>query len=770
VTIPRTHDETSGPPRRHAATYALAFLGYSIVTLLVLREIVAHLSTRLPHDLGDPLLSTAILWWNTHALPLTERWWNGFGFWPATGMLAFSDHRLGESLIASPLHWAGAGPIAAHNMTLLAMFPLCALAAHWFAFTLTRRHDAAVLAGLAYGFNPYRAGHLEHLELLAAFGLPAALAALHLYMTERRTPWLVVFAGALVLQGLFCSYYVVYLVIVVALWTLWFARRDNIRLIIGVAAAGALAAVPLAPIAWSLLRIHRHYGFARSFNDIITLSADVTSFVTASPLDALWRWTSTLNDTERQLFPGAILMALVVAGLAGSIRRARPAAAAARASIVMAVLAVLVAAIVAAAAAGFGFSIHSPYKPLSIAFVFLAVALLCSSPARLAYRERSPFAFYVLLALFLAVCCLGPKPRVLGYQFLYEPPYSWFMRIRAVGEGMRVPARFAMPMILALSAAAAIAFDRLAPRRQSRLVLASMLAAGIVAEGWVTGLDMLALPAGWPAEITAKNAAAFLEMPLGETNLDTSAMYQALQHNLPALNGYSGYEPGYYSAARVALLDHDDSVLDAFASRGPLLVAVNRQANWSIETLAWFKGRGMQPFHEDPLRTWFVLGAPVLPKPDCAGPALPIAAARDRNGPVDLRPLLDGDRHTNWTAGPKQRAGDEIVFDLGSATIPCSLRLSIGSTVATYPRRMNVEVSEDGQTWQPVFDGPTGGQAILSQIDNPLDGRIEIRLNKAPTRYVRCRLTADYATLPWVISDVAISADPSTTVPAAATP
>src|SRR5207249_9944839 len=138
-----------------------------------------------PRDLGDPLLSASILWWNAHVVPLTDRWWNGFAFYPSTGTMAFSDHRLGVSLIASPLQWLGCSPIAAYNVTLLASFPLCAVAAHGLGFTLTKRHDAAAICGLAYGFNPFRIAHIEHLELLMAFGMPTALTALHLYRNTR---------------------------------------------------------------------------------------------------------------------------------------------------------------------------------------------------------------------------------------------------------------------------------------------------------------------------------------------------------------------------------------------------------------------------------------------------------------------------------------------------------------------------------------------------------------------------------------------------------
>ena len=112
------------------AAFGRAALGYGALVLVLTYPLVLHLSSTVPHDLGDPLLSASLLWWNAHVLPLTERWWNGFAFVPATGTLAFSDHRLGLSLLASPLQWLGLGPITAYNVVWLATFPLCPLAAH----------------------------------------------------------------------------------------------------------------------------------------------------------------------------------------------------------------------------------------------------------------------------------------------------------------------------------------------------------------------------------------------------------------------------------------------------------------------------------------------------------------------------------------------------------------------------------------------------------------------------------------------------------------
>src|SRR6516225_9109533 len=297
-----------------------AFAGYSVLTFALTYPITWHLGTGVPHDLGDPLLSTVILWWNAHHLPLTAAWWNGSFFWPSPGTLAFSDHRIGASLLASPLQWAGFSPLTAYNVTLLVTFPLCATSAHWLAYTLTGRHDASVVAGLAYGFSPYRIAHIEHLELLAAFGMPAALAALHQHLKDGRTKWIIVFGGALLLQALSCSYYFLFFLVMLALWMAWFLRWPWGRTPYQIAAAVATVVAVMSPIALRYLAIHKHYGLARGFGDIITLSADVTSIVTASPLSLVWGWTSTLNGPERQVFPGLTIVVVTAIAVMTGVR------------------------------------------------------------------------------------------------------------------------------------------------------------------------------------------------------------------------------------------------------------------------------------------------------------------------------------------------------------------------------------------------------------------------------------------------------------------
>jgi len=728
-----------------------AAIAYTAVAIALTWPLVLHVADRVPHDLGDPLLSVAILRWNARHLPLTAAWWNAPFYYPAAGALTFSDHRLGESLIASPLQWIGLGPLAAYNVTLLATFPLCALAAHALGFTLTRRHDAAAIAGLAYGFSPYRFAHIEHLELLAAFGMPLALLALHRFWTERRPWWLIAFAGALLLQALLCSYYFLFFGVLAALWVLWFARRGNAGLLAGAAAAIGAAGLVLMPLASTYFSVHERYGLVRHPDEIVSLGADVTSLVTASPLSAIWGWTSTLNGSERQLFPGACILALVVLGIVGALRRSRPRFAVSRVPVALAVAAALAAATAVRALrrGRFGASTASAY--------LLAAAVLWSSPVRDAYRRRSLFAFYVLAAAALFVFALGPEPTFLHRTFMTAAPYAWLMRLSVFREQIRVPARFGMPAVLALAVAGAIAFDRLTTGRR-RVSLAAVLGLAIVADASIAALPLLEPPHTWPAQIATDRIAAFVELPLGDTLPDAAAMYRSALSGLPTANGYSGYVPPHYEVLRFALDEFDATALEALASNGPLLVSADRRQPSGVE---WIRRlRSAPPAHETAQTAdavWFTIDSPRRPGPACAAPALAIASIRDRFGDVAVAPLQDGNGDTAWRSAAGQRSGDALIVDLGRAAQPCSVRMALGPHAAEYPRALRVSTSIDGRAWTTSFAGPLGGEAVLAAVAHPRNAVIELPLGAAPARFVRLELTADRPNVTWTVAELHVT-------------
>jgi len=745
--------------------YAFAGAVYSTLAVALTFPLVLHLSSVMPHDLGDPLLSTTILWWNAHVPWFTQRWWNGPAFFPAPGFLALSDPRLGESLIATPLQWLGCSPVTAYNLTLLATFPLSALAAHWLAFVVTGRHDASVICGLAYGFYPFRVAHLPHLELLAAFGMPAALAALHRYHGTRRRGWLIAFAIALVVQGLCSSYYLLFFSVFLGLWLLWFTRRDNARTLRGIVLAGGAAFVALVPLAVGYSRIHAHYGFTRPLTEIQRFSADATSILTTSPLVLLWGWTARWAKSEGELFPGATIAILAIVGVVLAYRRHRSAHD--RVDRLSFWLLPIGAACAAIAVCGWVYapwrislgvaraSSDAPFKPMTLALVAIAAWLGASSQIRGAYARRSVFAFYAIAAAVLFLCSLGPKPTFAGHQFMYQPPYAWLMRL-GIFESIRVPARFAMPAMLALAMTGALAFDRVRLEPSARRTLAAAVMIGIVADGWIHGLPLPAVPEFWNAS-RADGFAAVLELPLGEPSGDFSAMFRTIDHRHPTVNGSSGFEPQNYAPLRTALDERDPAAFEGFPPKSRLLVVVDRRNDQRSELDRFLVSNPrVTRLPPDPRWAFYALEPPAAEAPPCGDDPLPIVSIADAHGAVDLGSLTDHDTHTWWTTPQPQQLGDRLAIDLGSTSHPCAVSVSVGESLTSYPRKLAVDTSVDGAAWTLVATRRTAGLTMKAALDDPRHVNIVIPITPTAARYVRLRIDETSATAPWRVTEVAV--------------
>jgi hypothetical protein len=119
--------------------------------------------------------------------------------------MTFSENLLGVSVFASPIYWLTHNPLTAHNVSLYLAWPLSAFGVYLLVEFLTRRRDAAFLAGLAFGFTPYRTAELGHIQVVSSYWFPALLG-LHRYLDDRRVRWLASSPRAFVLQALANGY------------------------------------------------------------------------------------------------------------------------------------------------------------------------------------------------------------------------------------------------------------------------------------------------------------------------------------------------------------------------------------------------------------------------------------------------------------------------------------------------------------------------------------------------------------------------------------
>src|SRR5688500_5047118 len=189
---------------------------------------------------------------------------------------------------------------------------------------LTRSGAAAFLAGLAYGFAPYRMSNLPHIQMLASFWAPLALLGLHVYVDTGKPRWLAVYGAAWALQAAANWYTLILFSVFVGLWVLWFVVAPrNWRALGMIAAATVAASVPLAPIVYRYLTVHAYHGFARGVAEMHAYSADVAAVLCAPSSLTFWGWIRVACRSEGELFPGVALFALFVAALLVTLRKGR---------------------------------------------------------------------------------------------------------------------------------------------------------------------------------------------------------------------------------------------------------------------------------------------------------------------------------------------------------------------------------------------------------------------------------------------------------------
>ena len=756
--------------KSNLARLSLAAVLYLTLAVVLTFPLVLRLGSGVPHDVGDPLLNTWLIWWNAQHIPLSAAWWNGPFFYPTPGTLAFSEHLLGLLPITAPVQWAGGSPLTAYNLALLLSFPLSALAMHVLCLYLTGRHDLALIGGLAYGFAPYRLGVIAHLQTLSSYYMPLTLLGLHGYLRTRKPAWLALFAASWLMQGLCNGYYLVYVSVLVGLWLAWFVR--DLGTTSRVLGTLAIAAVPLLPILRGYAFWHRHFGFSRSIAQAESFSADVISFFRASDLSATWQ-ALCVPFSQTCLFPGLTLplvvarvvvpafLARVETGLSGNARRIRW---------ILAVGAVLTAAGAFFAAAfgswhlslaGLSLSVQTLHKPLSQALYLLAALALTSDRFVSALRRRSALAFYIAACVAMWVLALGPSPRFLAMMIWDKAPYWWLMKLPGVAS-LRQPSRFGMLAALCLALAAVLALERLlAQEGRRRVLVIAAVAILIVGDGWTLPLPLLAAPERMGRlEAADVASASVLELPMGLLE-DAAAMYRSTQHHLPLVNGYSGYEPPYYDILRGAVAAQDVNVLAALRVERPLLVSVDA------------KGKGPGPLEKklDAVPGARLLGNHggrrlyLLPKADppqapLAGEPLPIQAVRANRGSGDARKLIDGDVNSWWASGQRQKPGDRIVLELPRPERLSGMILAMGDGFFNYPRHLVVETSVDEGEWRTVWEGETASQAVAASLKGQRSFSIAIPTGGVQARFIR--LTQSWRDpRPWSIAEITVLGAPN---------
>ena len=626
----RQDPEHSEHPRWTGRAWSVSVV-YLVTALAATWPLVRGLGRDVPWDLGDSILNMWILSWDGEQIrrilagdfSRIATFFDANIFHPAPLALAYSEHLIPQAIQIFPVWLISGNPILCYNLLFLSSIVLAGLGMYLLVRELTGNTLAAFIAGLLFAFAPYRLPQSGHLQVLTSQWMPFVLYGLLRYFHTRRLRPLGGATLALVAQNLSSGYYLLFFMPFAVAFALWQVARlglwRNRRMWLELSGAAVVVAAMTAPFLLPYGAL-RGQGFAeRSLNEVFRFSADVYSYGTASGEQQLWGTTmQAFPKPEGELFPGFVAVLLAIIGVV-AIDRSRvqtegrgpysTGVVTRWLAWLFAAIAIVhgIAAVVTLLVRRISFDtglfvvrMSNVNQLLLRAAVAFALLLLVSPTARartrVFLRERGYFVAVLLAAMWLS---LGPIPQSLGRPVEIVAPYRLLLEYVPGFDGVRVPARFAMIVALALAALAGYGAAWVSRARLGRAILfvAAVIA---VLEGtrlpfivngayalrdFNTPEARLFRPARAPAvyrEFAAQPSdAVLIELPLGPPDFDLRAMFYSVVHWRPLVNGYSGFYPPHYGRLITALSEiprHADVSIEALRSTGATHLILHQAA------------------------------------------------------------------------------------------------------------------------------------------------------------------------------------------------
>jgi hypothetical protein len=475
----------------------LLVLAYGLATILMTWPWVTRLGNSVPPG-GDPLLQVWISRWVQHALATgPPHLYDANAFFPLHTTLAYSDSNIPAGIMAAPIYLLAGNAILANNLLVLGTFVLAACGTYLLVRELVGNRAAAFLAGFAYAFLPYRFAHIWHLNQLGHAWTPLVLFVLLLFIRRQRWPYAVAF-GVLVAVQVLTSFYVAFQIafavaVLLAVALVADPRARAPRFLLQLAAAVALAAVIILPLALPYLQVRDQQGLERTLFEAESYRASFTSYLKVQNGNHLWSWLMERHGGEDTLFPGAVVLAGAVLGLLGF--RRRPA---------------ITAGALLLLAIGFVLSLGPTWHPEANGGVPLPYRLLYEHfPFFKAMRVPARFGVLALLALVLLAAC--------GAARVWERYADRLPAARRLASGAGLTGLLAV-LILAELYTAPLHFVR------------------------VDNSPEITAAYRWLAEQPGRDPV--IEFPaLTDDAAAAAQMYRSTLHWKPVVNGYSGFAP-----------------------------------------------------------------------------------------------------------------------------------------------------------------------------------------------------------------------------------
>jgi hypothetical protein len=728
-----------------------ALVLFALLTVGMTWPLVLHLGDHIPSDPGDPLYTVWLLGRNAQAVEDGSSFSQANIFYPQHDTAYYGDVLPVESALAWPIGRLSGNFVLAYNLLFLLSFFLCAAGMYALVRHLARSWTAALLSGVIFAFCVFRFAHLAHLELLFFAWIPLCFLYLHRFFDSLAWKDLLAAAFFYLLQVGSCAYYGEFLTVFVAVFFVFFMfhkrlyREPRFWL-----RAGIVALVCAAVLAWYFLpyvRLHRAMHFIRPLWEVGQFSAQLQHFLGVPEGNILWGWLlGRLGSPETQIYPGLVPIFLT---LAWWITRPRPAADtpatkngrrffrlwdALNIVWLAAVLAIGLSGGFQFVMAGLKVSARHADKPFLLLLLSLALRFILDPALRRRWKNAwgalmPAERLYGLFLVLSWILCLGPVIKIFNHRIgpgLYGLLYNWLPGFKT----LRVPARFAVLVMLALAVLSGWGLARLEARLSGRAWRAA-LTAGLL-------LLVLAESATWPLPLAPvrigrnipiaysivrdmPGGTVLIDLPLPASDAEefheSLPMYYSLFHRKRIVNGYNGYAPPGYRIVREAMEDFPSAAtFDLLRQLEVDVVLIHTRGyrddrgkrallNMSafaseVELLA----RTAEGDHLYRIRPKAPAGKEARPdRLSSRGDPRRWTASANRN-PQSVGLAFDGLRETAWTTGYPQFPGDFFEVDLAGELEVERLEMDLDGDPLDFPRGFVLEGSTDGRSWHRLSE------------------------------------------------------------------
>lgn len=473
---------------------------YFGITCIITFPLIFHLSSYSIEDDADSYLMQWALARNVQKLssdPLN--FFEANYFYPHKNTLAYTEHQLGNSILAFPIIKIFNNPLLALNILVILSYVLSGWGTYLLVFRLTKNHYAGFLAGIIFAFNPFRAIHISQLHVISTQYLPFILLYLEKIFESSRLKYYFLFSLFLIFQFITSLHLFIFIsaavVIFIALKYLLNRKQFSPKLIIYFFISFLIVFLINLPLLIPYFQL----------KDVAGSDVYMTSYYTPSLSDYLkitpliHKFLGYPKESDRIFYPGIIVLIFLL---------------------------------------------------LSIFWIFKR-----KSKTKDLIKKRALIYLIILISVFLL--SFGPYIRFTPQAGSVPGPYLVLEELIPGESNIRAVGRFMIIGILAIAVLVGYGMTQFFDFPKGKKIYLVVFSIAILGEYlFVPPFSPLKLVARIEDESKvavsqwiAQQAGNFaiLEIPLGKSNLtEARYMYYSTYHWKDRINGFSGYYPQEY--------------------------------------------------------------------------------------------------------------------------------------------------------------------------------------------------------------------------------